>query len=630
MLNGYKIIAVCLSKVHEEASLELVKNLNELTKNNGYRLFIYSTNNDMFWNTASETGERAVFDLIDFSWVDLLVYCDESLKSDYIFEKLYKKAMEAGKPVFVFDGHRDGCVNINFDYTGGFENMVRHVVEHHGCKKIHYMSGIKGNSFSDEREGVVRNVMAENGLTLYDSDISYGHFWSQPTELAMQQYLQRKEPLPDAIICANDSMALEVSFVLAKEGYKIPEDIIVTGFDGIDQIFFSEPQISSCICDYMAIAKQIIDCYEDERKYEDKCGDYKVLPALYLSESCGCNTAKSRNAAEHIMDLSQRLSLYQNESRVMEEMASRIQTYNDAKDISRELRNVYMYNMSVVIKKDCLDESVNPMLNTEESSLYGDEFIVLLDSIEPERIEPIDFRKEQIIPHLSVVLSMGFPLIFSALHFLNTPLGYACFYFGDYDKISYSRAFQITSMLDNAFGGFRNIRYQRYLQGKIEDNYRLDSLTGLLNRTGFFREFDALIKKLQNEGGTLSLALADLDNLKFINDNYGHSEGDKAICAVAKALKRACPGALCCRFGGDEMIAVTAGPMDYRVVCGRVDMYMEEINRLSNCAVPFSASIGIYAVSRPEDMNFDEMLKVADAQMYEIKRAKKIRRGEKV
>ena len=129
MINGYKIIALCVAKVHEETGRKITESLNNIVKDRGYRLFVYSTYNELYWNSDEDEGEKDVFELIDFTRIDLLIYCDENIKSDKLFFKLKKRADDSGVPMMVYDGHREGCININFNYTGGFEQLVRHVVE---------------------------------------------------------------------------------------------------------------------------------------------------------------------------------------------------------------------------------------------------------------------------------------------------------------------------------------------------------------------------------------------------------------------------------------------------------------------------------------------------------------------
>lgn len=327
------------------------------------------------------------------------------------------------------------------------------------------------------------------------------------------------------------------------------------------------------------------------------------------------------------MELKNRFTRFQNEERVLNTIATRIQTCDNILTASVELKNEYMYDMCVLLKSECLDERVNPgTVQTRDS--FGDEFLVVLNTLEAESKKPERFFRKNIVPNLDFLLAGSRPVVFTAIHALQIPLGYACFFYQNFDEQNYYKIAQITSTLNTAFSGYRNMHYQRYLQKQIEDSYKLDTLTGYYNRNGFFKEFETLITQLREEGGTLTIALADLDNLKYINDTFGHAMGDKAICAVANALRRACPNAICCRFGGDEMLAVEAKVSDSDMIRGRLDAYMDEYNRMRNTPFPFSASLGVYETDDLSQMNFETLLVKADELLYEEKRKKKIRRGE--
>lgn len=167
------------------------------------------------------------------------------------------------------------------------------------------------------------------------------------------------------------------------------------------------------------------------------------------------------------------------------------------------------------------------------------------------------------------------------------------------------------------------MRYQNYLARRLEETYKSDALTGLYNRSGFTREYDRLIAQSR---GVVTIALADLDGLKYINDNFGHGEGDVAIRTVAQALKAACPeGAVCTRFGGDEMIAVIEGECT-EPLRERLNALLEDHSKKSGKPYRVSASLGIY-VSRDESKDFEELMKKADKLMYADKMEKKKKRG---
>ena len=222
--------------------------------------------------------------------------------------------------------------------------------------------------------------------------------------------------------------------------------------------------------------------------------------------------------------------------------------------------------------------------------------------------------------HLSDILQKKVPLIFFALNFLENPLGFVCFHFNNFDLANYSKMPQTINAMNAAIVSYCNMRYQHYLNTRIEKMYKTDALTGLFNRHGFMREYDRLLEK-----GTdcLTMILADLDGLKRINDTYGHGEGDVAIRAVALALKASCPeNAICARFGGDEMIAVIGGEYSGDIK-DYITTYLECYSASSGKPYIVSASVGIYKAAPEEAGNFEELLKKSDKLMYIDKVKKK-------
>jgi diguanylate cyclase (GGDEF)-like protein len=150
---------------------------------------------------------------------------------------------------------------------------------------------------------------------------------------------------------------------------------------------------------------------------------------------------------------------------------------------------------------------------------------------------------------------------------------------------------------------------------------RTDYLTGLANRPEFERAIDRAVASAERHKRRLALMMIDLDNLKEINDTYGHHVGDEAIRVLASELQRAVRATdTCGRLGGDEFgVAMPdADERDSREVGIRVREALEHLNRTAKLPVPVEFSIGITAWR--QGLDWQAMYQAADKALYVDKR----------
>jgi diguanylate cyclase (GGDEF)-like protein len=121
------------------------------------------------------------------------------------------------------------------------------------------------------------------------------------------------------------------------------------------------------------------------------------------------------------------------------------------------------------------------------------------------------------------------------------------------------------------------------------------------------------------------LLFLDLDQLKVINDTFGHAEGNRALVEAADVLRRCFRQSdLLARFGGDEFaaLALSSGEADEAVMRARLEGAVDAVNLKPDRDYPLAFSVGILTCAPSEDVHIEEMLERADQLMYREKRLK--------
>ncbi|MGO8702246.1 MAG: GGDEF domain-containing protein [Candidatus Brocadiia bacterium] len=152
-----------------------------------------------------------------------------------------------------------------------------------------------------------------------------------------------------------------------------------------------------------------------------------------------------------------------------------------------------------------------------------------------------------------------------------------------------------------------------------------DELTGLLNRRGFYALAEQQLKVARRTKTGLFLLFADVDGLKTTNDRFGHAEGDRLIRDAARILRATFRDSdIVARIGGDEFVVLMiqtdeSAPAQF---LARLAVEIEKRNA-GEKESPLSLSTGVTRYGREAPVPLDELIRRADALMYEEKRKKR-------
>ena len=180
----------------------------------------------------------------------------------------------------------EGYPSVTFDNKNGFGRALIHLIEKHGAKKIGLVSGPKTNKDARERLDTFTDIMAAHDLEVSEDLIVFGDFTEDSVKVT-EQLLDRNPGL-DAIMFANDLMALGAYKVFEKRGIEVGKDILVAGFD--DDIFSSSmtPPLTTVEASSADLTyKAMLDAPDYISGHAT--GNISVDTYLVQRNSCGCH-----------------------------------------------------------------------------------------------------------------------------------------------------------------------------------------------------------------------------------------------------------------------------------------------------------------------------------------------------
>lgn len=627
---NYKVIAFILACYSNDEHLHTMKKVAHECKKHGCKVVFFSTISDFYFNDLVDAGEKKIFDTISVECFDAIVLMSESFKQNDDQIRMIQRAHKAGVPVISVDKYMEGCINISLAYGDAFRDIVKHMVEYHRYRTINFMCGIPGNSYSDERLKVYKEVLKENRIPFDPRRVYYGYFWKEPTIAAMNKMFEDGLPLPQAIICANDAMAITVCSFLQGRGYRVPEDIAVSGFDGIEMEKYNYPRLTTGIYNVDGFVDLMFDIVNNYAMYDNKRKRIPVYNRMQIGRSCGCTGFQMPQVCSEMVQLKAEL---QREIRNQVMMSQMVANHGNAESLEDVNHAIPKY-MEPLHYKDFWFCANQNLFDEIKLTKFSNDKISMADNPNYTRIlnvlhyhkgseKPIvDYSQKihfgDLIPQRNDLFQENDYLLVLTVHIKGKTAGYAVVSF-DIDQFWFSG-------YSSFITSFSYLIEMQKVQIKLMQLYMCDSLTGLLNRTGFNQKMQAIMDNSLNLD--MSVIFLDMDGLKNINDTFGHSEGDNALRTLAHIIQDSIDEEMAVRFGGDEFLVAFIG----KDINARADEIVTNIksgiknyNKGNGSKYEIHASIGCYT-NHIKGHSIDDFLINVDKIMYARKALHKKRR----
>ena len=601
---------------------------------------------DIFMFLASNTygrpddvneSECSIHFLPDLKNFDAAVIFSQGLNSNEVREKIYEKCREAGILTVCVGDKQPDFYGVLVDNVTGMKELCKHLHEDHNVQKIKYFAGAKENDDSNIRMQAIIDFSKENGLEFSEEkDVLYTNWEIRSTMNYITNVYRDKTDLPDAFVFANDFLAIASATGLEKNGYNVPGDIRITGFDYVMSGKTFYPSISTVDQRFdiqgdksAEVIVNVLDGKEVER--------YTYVPSEFIpGESCGCDSPRKEDMLRR--DFCHNLISKNMEDNARENVLNKIRdAFQHSKRFSNlpdELKNVFngYYGEDIetvhILFDPLFENIIQDETKVERHDYYPDIMHVLVSKADGIETNISKIAKKDLIPGYTGTGDNEI-YVFMPLFLDSYVCGYMIMGGTDYAIKKWIYHDYVTC-LNTSIGYYQTTIQLTTLNDKLSELMQTDALTSLKNRTAFENSKQMLRNHyMLKDDVRFAIVMFDLNNLKKVNDEFGHGAGDVYIKNSSELICNTFKHSPIFRIGGDEFVAIVKNS-DYEIRNELLEKFRRNVSLLQGDEIPIvkrvSVASGMADYDEIENDDIETIFKLADERMYANKKEMKVTR----
>ena len=626
--NGKKTIGVFVNRPELDFQREFMRSLIEASCAKDFNVAFMTSYGVRNYNNCYDAYESSIVDFAPIEDFDAIVVpMDTYDTKDFRRELIEGLRNRAKCPIISYREETADYYNVLSDANKCIDEIVNHIINVHGAKNISFMTGYEGHYDAQVRLDLFLECVKKYNIPLYENSIFYGDMWKGKGEEAYQSFFSDPERKPDAIICANDFMARALCDAVLEHGLRIPEDIIITGFDHASEAIGYEPRITTVSVDFEKMAYETVDLICDLLENKKREQNVYVPSKVIYYESCGCTSEGDGDDEQLAHNHYRNITEFIDKHTKHRFFSIDIEECRSLKDIEKVIcENIYLVGEYKEFYLCLFDEEVGGL-----PSLKGNVDVDMrLGFKGGKRIDLNNtrFNQKKLLPS-EVCDDEAKVYYFRILHDKDKNFGYSVIGFKDPCEsldIFYNDWNLTISLALKEY--FIEKQLEELIKEKHENSIK-DFLTQLYNRRGVESYIEANWHEWVKQNKKMAFLSVDLDGLKVINDNYGHIEGDYAIMTIADVLSSVIGNkGFTSRVGGDEFLAIItdAEEKSIKEIIKNIDKKLAVINDENKKEYRVDCSVGKYITVLNEFSEYDDCIRMCDFEMYNNKKAKKVRK----
>lgn len=606
-------ICAFIGDMYRDYSSELILSIQKCAIERGHRVDVFGNCSVPSENPLHAEGLKKILSLPNYSDYDGIILCSDTLHHAGLNYELLEKLTSATDlpPVVSVRAEESGFYAVVPDNRQIMYDMTKYVISKVKSDDIGFVTGRDDLNDSHERLAGFEEAMEDAGYKFNNDLIFHGNYWTNQGPETADFFIRKDGSLPKAIICSNDYMAIALVDELVLRGYSIPQDTLITGIDNLDASSAHIPSITTSEIPESILGRTAIECLEKINAGEDVDICTTVPGRMIYRESTGDDmSARDIDEMHRRLDAIQRN--YYDKTRAFVLLSSDYEdvlSYDVCVNYTLENLNSYGLFSRILLCKYCETDRQLVGYCQDGKCIRSDM------SFPNDRLFPEEFEDTK--PALS---------IFLPVFYKSEVYGHIAFRLHSDVKYILDEKMEFTMVLLGQTLNRLRLYDKLFEVNNIKDLYIRDALTGLYNRRGFEQGIANYFADGKPVNYEIAVASIDMDGLKEINDNLGHSAGDEALKGIAHCLESVLKeGEIAARIGGDEFEAVLVlnSPARIGQFIRSFRNAIKKANAENRAEYTLSASIGTCEVSNWGTLM--ECMNKADKIMYIEKKTKKHR-----
>jgi len=238
----------------------------------------------------STVAQNRLYDLLDASSADGVIFVSSGLLSFSGPERIVRMHERLSPRAACSIGVEvPGIASVVVDNRPGMDALLEHVIAGHGRRRLAFIAGPPKNPDAEARFAAYRDALTRHGIEFDPDLVVSGNFHTPTASRASLELLRRNIPF-DALIAANDAMALAAMDALKADGLRIPRDVVVTGFDDLVHARLASPPLTTVRQPLERLGLEAVRLIADQLAGKEVPPRVELPVEFVPRESCGCST----------------------------------------------------------------------------------------------------------------------------------------------------------------------------------------------------------------------------------------------------------------------------------------------------------------------------------------------------